>query len=215
MDFSIIKTIKYGLLSVRENWIVFISFGTSVVLFSVIFFFVIEPILNASNLLGTFLILISMILFLFLLTAFLYSGILIHNQNQIDKKIIFSIYPYFPEFLILLFGYFTIVFIGFIFLVTPGIFLAVRFSFFSIEALKKKELSLAPFETSWKMTKGYFFDLLFFYLAIFLLNLIGFLIFGVGMILTLPVSLISFLEVYKIILRKKQEKEIEKINLAR
>jgi len=86
---------------------------------------------------------------------------------------------------------------GFILLVIPGIFWAVRFSFASIIVVDTKMGPVASMKESWAITKGQFWKILWFWIVIGLFNLLGLMLFGVGLIATVPISVLASIYVYR------------------
>ena len=59
---------------------------------------------------------------------------------------------------------------------------------------------IGPIESlkeSWKMTKGYAWNLFLFLILIALLNILGVILFGVGLFVTIPISLLSYAILYR------------------
>jgi uncharacterized membrane protein len=95
----------------------------------------------------------------------------------------------------LLFG--IIVAIGFILLVIPGIYLLLRFLFVPYLVMDRK---LAPFDAlreSSRITLGHKWQLLGFLLAVIGINIIGAILLGVGLLVTIPVSMLAAVHAYR------------------
>lgn len=86
---------------------------------------------------------------------------------------------------------------GLILLVIPGIFWAVRFSFSPIIVVDTKTTPIAAMKESYAITKNNFWKILLFWMAIILINLIGLMLFGIGLIITIPVSTLASVYVYR------------------
>lgn len=89
------------------------------------------------------------------------------------------------------------VLVGFILLIIPGLILAVRLSFSPIIVVDTNLGPIRSLKESYAITKGKFWKLLLFWLVIGLINLLGLMVFGVGLILTIPVSLFASIFVYR------------------
>ncbi len=86
---------------------------------------------------------------------------------------------------------------GLILLILPGIFWAVRFSFATIILVDTKTGPITAMKESYAMTKGKFWKLFLFWLAIAGINILGFIAFGVGALVSVPVSLLAIVYVYR------------------
>ena len=92
-----------------------------------------------------------------------------------------------------------IVGIGFILLIIPGIIAQVMLSLVMFLVVEK---GMKPFESlkeSKRMTQGKKWDLFLFLLVLLLINIIGAIPAGLGLLVTMPVSLLAFTHVYKAI----------------
>ena len=93
-----------------------------------------------------------------------------------------------------------IVIIGFILLIIPGIYFAIRFQFVSYLIIDKGLSPLDALRESTAMTQGIKFDLLLLVIAFFGINLLGVLALGVGLLVSIPVTMIAMGHVYRKIL---------------
>lgn len=91
-----------------------------------------------------------------------------------------------------------IVLVGFIALILPGIYLAVRLQFYKLLIIENEDLSpVDALKKSMEMTDGHFWNLLGFTFAVIILNILGALFFMVGLLITIPVSMIASAYLYK------------------
>ncbi|MBN2094184.1 MAG: hypothetical protein JW740_02335 [Candidatus Zambryskibacteria bacterium] len=86
---------------------------------------------------------------------------------------------------------------GLLLLIIPGIFWAVRFSFAPLIVIDTKIEPIRAMRESWTITKGSFWKLLGFYVLIALINLVGVMFFLVGLLVSLPISTFSSINVYR------------------
>ena len=86
---------------------------------------------------------------------------------------------------------------GLILIIIPGIIWAVRFSFSPIIVIDTKSGPVAAMKESYAITKGNFWKLVLFFFVMALLNLLGFVLFGIGLILSIPVSTMAYIYVYR------------------
>jgi hypothetical protein len=82
--------------------------------------------------------------------------------------------------------------------VLAAIYFGVRFSFFRYFILENEKLGpIEALKKSWNMTDGRFWKLAGYSAVLILLNMLGLLAFGLGLILTLPMSAIAVTLIYK------------------
>lgn len=93
--------------------------------------------------------------------------------------------------------YGAMVVIGLIFLIVPGIYLAIRYQFYSFLIVDKNIGIFDSFEKSSKMTEGVKWQLFLLGLVLVVINIIGAIPFFLGLIVTIPVSVMSTVYVYK------------------
>ena len=92
----------------------------------------------------------------------------------------------------------VVVIVGLILLVIPGIYLAIRLQFYKFLIVDKGDIGpIESLKESWKMTKGYAWNLFLFLILIALLNILGVILFGVGLFVTIPISLLSYAILYR------------------
>lgn len=89
------------------------------------------------------------------------------------------------------------VLVGLILLVVPGIYLAIRFMFFSYYIIDKDAGAVDSLKMSWKLTDKAVVNLFFFDLLIIGLNILGAIALGVGLLVTVPLSLIAVTILYR------------------
>lgn len=78
--------------------------------------------------------------------------------------------------------------LGLIFLIVPGIYLAIRVGFFGFFIVDEGVGPLDALQKSWDLTRGRVMDLFLFWLLIFVINLVGLLCLVVGVFVSLPVT---------------------------
>ena len=90
-----------------------------------------------------------------------------------------------------------IVFIGFILLVIPGIIFSIKLQFVTYLVVDKKLGALQALSKSWEMTKGVKWNLFLFWLALLGINILGFLFLIIGLVITIPLSMVATAYVYR------------------
>ena len=95
----------------------------------------------------------------------------------------------------LLFG--LIIVLGYILLIIPGIILMIKLQFFNYFIVDKDMGPIEALQASWGITKGVKWELFLFMLLLGLLNIAGFLLFIVGLFISIPITILATAYVYR------------------
>src|SRR5690606_24140896 len=87
--------------------------------------------------------------------------------------------------------------VGLVLLIVPGVILAVVYAFYGFVIVDRGEPVLAALQRSAELTRGHRGELFLFGVVLLGLNLLGALAFGIGLLITSPVSLIAAGYVYR------------------
>jgi Protein of unknown function (DUF975) len=96
--------------------------------------------------------------------------------------------------------YGLLVFAGFILLIIPGIYWAVRYHFFPYLIVDRDMGPVEAIKKSGQMTRGVWWNLFLFWLAVFGINLVGAILCGVGLLFTVPWTFVAIAYVYRTLL---------------
>jgi uncharacterized membrane protein len=110
---------------------------------------------------------------------------------------LFKGFDYFVPALVasLLIGLFT--FIGFLFLIIPGLVIAAMYKFTYLFIVDKRMDFWPAMQASHAVVKNDYFGFTMFLILAFLLNVVGFLCFFVGLLITIPVTFAAITVAYK------------------
>ncbi len=97
---------------------------------------------------------------------------------------------------------------GFVLLIIPGIYWGLRFQFFGWVIVDKEVGPLEAMQESWEITRGSAGNLFLFALLLFAVNLLGLLALGIGLIITVPLSLVATGYVYRTLERTDEEEPL-------
>ncbi len=86
---------------------------------------------------------------------------------------------------------------GLILLIIPGIIWAVRFSFSFYIVVDTKMGPIVSMKESYAITKGKFWKLLLFWIVIGLVNLLGLIFLGIGLLVSVPITTLASVYVYR------------------
>ncbi len=91
-----------------------------------------------------------------------------------------------------------IVGVGLLLLIIPGIYLAIRLQFYRFLVVDKEGIGpVMALKESWRMTENHTWNLFLFMLLVILLNFVGVLLFGIGLFVTVPVSILAYAFLYR------------------
>jgi uncharacterized membrane protein len=110
---------------------------------------------------------------------------------------LYNHYPLFANYALGLILSWLIIMGGLILLIVPGIIFAVRLQFVSLLILDKGLGPIEALKKSWQLTKGVSWNLFLFDLLIGLINILGALALGIGLLWTIPTTSIASAFVYK------------------
>ncbi len=95
--------------------------------------------------------------------------------------------------------------VGFALLVIPGVFLTVVLIFALASVIDEKIGPIQALKETYRLVKDVWLKMLLFSLAVFALNILGFFVFGVGLLVTMPVSALAVVHVYRVLKHKESE----------
>jgi uncharacterized membrane protein len=87
--------------------------------------------------------------------------------------------------------------LGILLLVLPGIYISLAFALYGYVIIDKGLGPIEALKASYAITKGVMWKLLGFFLLISLLNVVGALLVGLGLLITAPVSVVAIAYVYR------------------
>lgn len=114
-----------------------------------------------------------------------------------DYKDIYTHYKLFWKYLGGVILYSLIVLGGFILLVIPGIYWAVKYHFVLYLVVDRGMGPVEALKKSGKITEGVKMKLLMLGIILTVFNMVGALFFGIGLLITIPISLVAVAHVYK------------------
>lgn len=129
---------------------------------------------------------------------------LVEVQGGVPKlKQLFTTYEHALPFLGGVLLYTLTAFIGFLLFIIPGIVIAMGLQFFTYFIIDKNLSIRESLRASWDITSGYKMRLFGLALVLWLINVAGALLFGVGLIVTIPLTALTMAHVYVQLLGKR------------
>lgn len=119
---------------------------------------------------------------------------------------LFRGYPLFFSFLAGLIFYGAIVIAGGLLLIIPGIILGIQFQFCTYFIIDQKAGPIEALKKSSRLTRGVKFELFIFNMFVLGINLLGALALGVGILITMPVTMMATAYVYRKLLEAEKQR---------
>lgn len=196
-DITISKALSWGWESFKKQWHILVGITLFIFALSAIVGFIVggDGTYNEGSI-GSFLLNIFVNAFVGLGSATIGLHIF-KEEKEVAFKDFFLKMEYFLHYLLGLLVYSGIVLLGLILLIVPGIVWALKYQFFGYIIAEKGVKPMDAIRESGKITYGKKWFLLLFWITLFLLNLVGLIVVGIGLFVTVPVSLLATVYVYK------------------
>ena len=121
----------------------------------------------------------------------------LYDRKKVVYKNLFDYFRLIIPYFIGSFIYGAIVVVGFILLIIPGIIWAIKFRYFQYFMVDKNMGPIDALKASAKITKGVKWKLLGFGIVLGLINICGALLLLVGLLFTVPLSIMAEVYVYR------------------
>ncbi|MEI8097013.1 MAG: hypothetical protein WCG73_02825, partial [Candidatus Moraniibacteriota bacterium] len=114
-----------------------------------------------------------------------------------ELKTLFSQYRLFWNYFGAVILYMFVVVLGFILFIFPGIYFSLKYQFYSYLIVDKNLNAIEALKRSAVMTDGVKWNLLGFSFVLCGLNILGLLVIGLGLLVTVPMSIMAYVYVYR------------------
>lgn len=188
--FSIKESLKQGWQKTKEH--VELCLSTTLVLL------VAGSLVGEGSGLGTFLLALALIVVTIIIRIG-YTKIFLRIHDGESPRFIelFQEYKVFWRYLGVSILFPLAVLGGLILIIIPGFIWAVRFSFSPFIVVDMKIGPVAAMKESYAITKGQFWKIFGFWIVVALVNLLGLIIFGVGLLISIPLTTLAAVHVYR------------------
>ena len=196
--FSKSEAILFGWNTLKKNFRFFLGMLAIVVVVNVLVGLVISSFSEeAPKVLVMVVSVISWVLDLLISIGVIKITLKFCDQEQPTYRDLFSAYRLLLNYIVGSIVYGIIVAIGFVFLIIPGIYLAVKYQFYEYLIVDKGMGPIEAIKRSGVLTEGVKQNLVLFWLALVGINILGMIALGVGLIATVPVSWLANAYVYR------------------
>ena len=195
--FSIKEALTYGWETFKANIPFFLGFMLAMGLITVLPDYLVEKVLAPKSM-G--LMIVKIVLRLVGLVLGMVStriSLDIHDTGQADLSRIGEILPQIPAYLGGKVLYGLIVLVGLVLLIVPGIIVAYMFLYVGYLIIDRGLGPIAALSESRVLTDGYKLDLFLFSLVVAFVNIVGIVCLFVGLFVTIPVTLMASVYVYR------------------
>lgn len=193
--FSISEAVKYGFNFFKANLVTFIKLGAVLIVINVLSEMVTGALKN--NPLTIIWALISMVISLLVQIGIMKIILELYDGKPLNFSNLYSQSSLILRYLGASILYGLMVIAGLIFFIIPGIYLAIKFQFYSFLIVDKNMGIMDSFKKSEDMTQGVKMNLLLFSFALAGINILGAFVFLVGLIATIPTTVMATVYVYK------------------
>jgi hypothetical protein len=121
----------------------------------------------------------------------------IHDNEKTDAGELFRNYAKLWDYFLASIIYGLIIFVGFLLLIVPGVIWSLKFRFYSYFIIDKNMSPIEALKASAAITDGYKAQLFMLGILVGLINFLGLLCLGVGLFLTIPLSLMAFVFAFR------------------
>lgn len=195
-SFSPIEVLKQGFKLFKENLVAFLKLGAILLILNIISGMLTGGEANRSP----FMVILSLVIsgVSILIQIGMTKIILdIHDGKKLNLEYLYKLYPLFVRYLGASIIYGVAVVIGLILLIIPGIIIAIKFQFYSFLIVDKNEGIIDSLKKSAKLTEGHMMNLFILGVLLIIINLVGAMLLGLGLLVTIPTSVMAMVYVYR------------------
>jgi len=195
--FSINEALYFGWATIKSNFGFFAKL--SIIALPLIFVpnIIAERVLEINTFLGIIVYIVGYVLSTLVLMGLIKIALIFYDYNKGQLKDLFSQHRLFFKYLLTYVLYALIVLGGMFLLIIPGIIWGIKFMFFSYFIIDKKLEPIEALKQSSAITRGTKWRLLAFLLVAGIMNMLGALLFLVGLFITIPITMLATAFIYR------------------
>ncbi|MCW9707111.1 hypothetical protein [Fodinibius salsisoli] len=134
---------------------------------------------------------------LFLSLGFINVMLRLVDDEHVQVSDMFNNFRNFLSYFVGYFLYMLSIILGLFLFVLPGIFIAVRFMFYPYFILEENQSSFVALQKSYYLSEEMTVELFLFGIVVITLNIVGALLFGIGILFTYPLTTMATAVVFK------------------
>lgn len=203
--FSKKEAIVFGWNTVKSHFLFFL--GLLIIIWAIPAFisFISEEAKESLPILFFLILLANWVLSIIFKLGLIHISLLFTDQVKPKYSDLFVPIKQFFPFVFASILYALIIIGGFILLIVPGIIWSIKYGLYRYLIVDKKMGPIEALKKSGEITKGHKMNLFLFGLLLALLNILGVLALGVGLLVTIPISIVASAYVYRKILGEAKE----------
>ena len=202
-SFSKKEAISYGWKTTKANFKFFILLMLSLFAINVFPGILRDNITDKNSLIAFLISIISWILQLIVGLGLIKIALEIQDHKKTRYSDLFSESHMVVNYFLASFLYGLIVVAGLILLIAPGIIWGIKFQYFSYFIVDKEMGPIDALKASSKITKGSIWNIFLLRILLGLINIGGALLFGVGLLATVPTAMMAEVHVFRKLSAKK------------
>ena len=202
--FSKSEAIRFGWTTTKNNLGFFIALLIVIGLFYFVLDFIIELIKDEALILSSIMSIVFWVLDMVIQMGLIRISLRFCDNEKGEFADLFSCFPLFFKYLFGSILYGLIVVGGMILLIIPGIIWGIKFQFFSCFIVDKGVGPIEALKRSSAITKGAKWDLFLFNLLLGLINLLGAICLLIGLLVTIPITMVAWAFVYRRLLAQTE-----------
>lgn len=190
------EAIDFGFKVAKNNFFFFISIFVIVIFVNAILGYLTAGLSKQGPIIDFILTIVRAVVGIIISMGFLNISLKFADGTKPKITDIFYTKPFINYFLVSLVKT-VIVAVGVVLLIIPGIIFGIRLQFATYLVIDKNMGISDALKKSWDMTRGKTINLFQFGILLFLVNLVGFLALIVGLLITIPLSMVATAYVYR------------------
>lgn len=202
--FSKKEALQFGWDKTKSNFWFFVLFLLAFIALYLIPYAIAIMIMGENAILGLIALIADYALTILILMGLLRVALNFCDNKESRISDLFSQYRLFLSFLLALILYTFITFGGTLLFIIPGIIWGIQFWFFDYLIIDKGLNPVEALKKSSAITKGHKWNLFLFLVILAGINLLGAIALGIGLFITIPVTMISMAFVYRGLLKQNE-----------
>jgi len=198
-SFSVESALSYGWNATKNNLGFFILLFLVVWVIELILYFLRGELGRNAPFVGFLFGLIVFLVGLFIQMNLIGIALRVYDNHQPRLEELFTVPPHWISFLIAGIIYGLAVGIGLLLFIIPGLYIAVRWLFYGYAVVDRNAEATQALGISWELTKRHILELFLLLVVLFFLNVIGAILLGVGLLITVPISLMATTYAYRML----------------
>lgn len=199
--FSIKGSLRFGWETTKHHFLFLVGLIVIAIVLSSMTSWLLSIAVNENPFLGFIAWAVNAIVSILISMGIIYITLEFCDRKTPAYKDLLTPYPLFFKYLLASILYGLVTFIGFVLLIIPGIFFAIKYGMYRYLVIDKGLGPIDALSKSGEITHGAKWKLLGFSIIVGLINIGGALLVGFGLLVTIPLTIIATAHVYRTLLQ--------------